>query len=116
LLARETICELYERMQRLDANASEYERKISSVARQSEAAKRLMAIEGVGLTTATAMMASAGDAKLFRNGREFAAWLVLTPRQHSSGGKSRLGGISVSTRLSHLDRGGAVGYCAGAHR
>ena len=53
-----------------------------------------MAIEGVGPITATAMVASVGDAKLFRNGREFAAWLGLTPRQHSSGGKSRLGGIS----------------------
>lgn len=82
LLARDTICELYERMQRLDSQALEYERKISGIARQSEAAKRLMAIEGVG------------DAKLFRNGREFAAWLGLTPSQHSSGGKSRLGGIS----------------------
>ncbi|WP_136413897.1 IS110 family transposase [Herbaspirillum sp. ST 5-3] len=94
LLAKETICELYERMQKLDDKALEYERKISSIARQSEAAKRLMAIEGVGPITATAMVASVGDAKLFRNGREFAAWLGLTPSQHSSGGKSRLGGIS----------------------
>lgn len=94
LLAKETICELYERMQRLDEKALEYERKISHLARQSEAAMRLMAIEGVGPITATAIVASVGDAKLFRNGREFAAWLGLTPSQHSSGGKSRLGGIS----------------------
>lgn len=94
LLAKETICELYERMQRLDDKALEYERKISSMARQSEPAKRLMAIEGVGPITATAIVASVGDAKLFRNGREFAAWLGLTPSQNSSGGKSRLGGIS----------------------
>ncbi len=90
LLAKETICELYERMQRLDSKALEYERKIGSLARQSEKAKRLMAIEGVGPITATAIVASVGDAKLFRNGREFAAWLGLTPSQHSSGGKSRL--------------------------
>ncbi|GAB3555427.1 IS110-like element ISPa11 family transposase [Noviherbaspirillum agri] len=94
LLAKETICELYERMQRLDDKALEYERKISSMARQSEPARRLMAIEGVGPITATAIVASVGDAKLFRNGREFAAWLGLTPSQNSSGGKSRLGGIS----------------------
>jgi transposase len=94
VLAKETICELYERMQRLESKALEYERKISQLARQSEAAKRLMAIEGVGPITATAIVASVGDAKLFRNGREFAAWLGLTPSQHSSGGKSRLGGIS----------------------
>ncbi len=94
LLAKETINELYERMLVLEQKAVEYERKISSLARQSEAAKRLMEIEGVGPITATAVIASVGDATLFRNGREFAAWLGLTPRQHSSGGKSRLGGIT----------------------
>ncbi|RJG04454.1 IS110 family transposase [Noviherbaspirillum sedimenti] len=110
LLAKETICELYERMQQLEAKAQEYERKISAMAKQSEAAKRLMAIEGVGPITATAIVASVGDARLFRNGREFAAWLGLTPRQHSSGGKSRLGGISkrgdvrLRTLLIHRTR------------
>ena len=94
LLAKETIAELYERMLQLDSKALEYERKIGSLARQSEAAKRLMEIEGVGPITATAVIASVGDARLFRNGREFAAWLGLTPRQHSSGGKSRLGSIT----------------------
>lgn len=93
-LARTTIGELYERMLSLQERAMEYERKISELARQSEAAKRLMKIEGVGPITATAVLASVGDAKMFRNGREFAAWLGLTPRQHSSGGKSRLGGIT----------------------
>jgi transposase len=94
LLARETITELYERMVWLERKAVEYERKISVLASQSEAAKRLMKIEGIGPITATALVASVGDGKLFRNGREFAAWLGLTPRQHSSGGKSRLGGIT----------------------
>lgn len=94
ILARETASEQYERMLALDAKALEYERKISELASQSEAAKRLMKIEGVGPITATALLASVGDAKLFRNGREFAAWLGLTPRQHSSGGKSRLGSIT----------------------
>jgi transposase len=94
LLAKETIAELYERMLWLDSKAAEYERKISVLASQSEAARRLMKIEGVGPITATALLASVGDGKLFRSGREFAAWLGLTPRQHSSGGKSRLGGIT----------------------
>lgn len=94
LLAKETIAELYERMLKLDSKAAEYERKISGLAGQSEAAKRLMKIEGIGPITAPALVASVGDGKLFRNGREFAAWLGLTPRQHSSGGKSRLGGIT----------------------
>lgn len=94
LLAKETIVELYERMLKLDSKADDYERKISLLAAQSEAAKRLMKIEGIGPITATALVASVGDGKLFRNGREFAAWLGLTPRQYSSGGKSRLGRIS----------------------
>lgn len=94
LLAMETISELYERMLALEHRAQAYERKIGVLARQNDAAKRLMQIEGVGPITATAVVASVGDAKLFRNGREFAAWLGLTPRQHSSGGKSRLGGIT----------------------
>jgi transposase len=94
LLAKETISELYERMLALEHKALEYERKISVLARQNETATRLMQIEGVGSITATALLASVGDAKLFRSGREFAAWLGLTPRQYSSGGKSRLGGIT----------------------
>jgi transposase len=94
ILAKETISELYERMLSLQQKAGDYERKISVLARQNEQARRLMEIEGVGPITATALLASVGDAKLFRNGREFAAWLGLTPRQHSSGGKSRLGGIT----------------------
>lgn len=64
LMAKETICELFERMQQLEAKAQEYERKISSMAKQSEAARRLMAIEGVGPITATAMVASVGDARI----------------------------------------------------
>jgi transposase len=94
LLAKETIAELYDRMLKLDSKAVEYERKISGLAGQSEVARRLMQIEGIGPITATALLASVGDGKLFRNGREFAAWLGLTPRQHSSGGKNRLGGIT----------------------
>jgi transposase len=94
LLAKETIDELYERMLNLDGKATEYKRKITLLARQSEAAKRLMKIEGVGAITVTTLVASVSDAKLFRNGREFVAWLGLTPRQYSSGGETRLGGIN----------------------
>jgi transposase len=94
VLARETMTELYERVLVLEEKALAYERTISSLARQSEAAKRLMAIEGIGPITATALLASVGDARLFKSGREFAAWLGLTPRQNSSGGKNRLGSIT----------------------
>jgi transposase len=94
LLAKETIVELYERMLGLDGKAAAYERKIAVLAAQSEIARRLMQIEGIGPITATAPVASVSDGKLFRSGGEFAAWLGLTPTQYSSGGKSRLGGIT----------------------
>jgi transposase len=69
-----------------------------------------MKMEGVGPVTATAIVASVGDAKVFRNGRQFAAWLGLTPRQHSSGGKQRLGAMtkhamSICERCSSMARG-----------
>lgn len=94
LLARETIGELHDRLRALDERILAYDRKIAALARQSEAAQRLMAIEGVGPITATALVASVGNAQAFKNGRQFAAWLGLTPRQNSSGGKTRLGAIS----------------------
>lgn len=94
LLARQTIGELFERMLEQEKKAQEYERQISHLAKQDEAARRLMQIEGVGPITASALVANVTDARLFRSGREFAAWLGLTPSQHSSGGKSRLGSIT----------------------
>ncbi|WP_253262699.1 transposase, partial [Pseudomonas aeruginosa] len=54
----------------------------------------LLAVEGIGPISASAVAASAGDARQFRTGRQFAAWLGLVPRQHSTGGQQRLGNIS----------------------
>jgi transposase len=62
--------------------------------RTNAASRRLETIPGVGFITATAMAATVRDARAFRSGRQFAAWLGLVPRQNSSGGKDRLGGIS----------------------
>jgi transposase len=62
--------------------------------RQSQESRRLETIPGVGYITATALAATVTDPSLFRSGREFAAWLGLTPRPNSSGGKERLGRIS----------------------
>jgi transposase len=53
-----------------------------------------MQLEGIGAVTATAIAATIGNGKAFKNGRQFAAWLGLVPRQYSSGGKQRLGHIS----------------------
>lgn len=94
ILARETMGELHDRLRALDECILAYDRKITALAKQSEPAQRLMAIEGIGPITATALVASVSNAQAFKNGRQFAAWLGLTPRQNSSGGKTRLGAIS----------------------
>src|SRR6185437_3329072 len=60
----------------------------------SEPCRRIAAVEGIGPLIATALVAAMSDGRTFRNGRQFAAWLGLVPRQHSSGGKARLLGIS----------------------
>jgi transposase len=93
-LAREALADLYEHLERLEARIVHYERRIGELARSSEAAQRLMAITGIGPLSAVALVATIADARLFANGRQFAAWLGLTPRQHSSGGKTRLGHIT----------------------
>lgn len=93
-LARQLLNDLLGQLRHLDEQVAHYERQIQQLTRSSEAAQRLMTIQGVGPLTASAVVASVGDARVFKNGRQFAAWLGLTPRQHSSGGKSRLGAIS----------------------
>ena len=90
-LARQTLAALFEQFHFFDNRIDYYDQQILDLARQSESAQRLMAIEGVGPVTATAMVASVGDARVFSGARQFAAWLGLTPRQYSSGGRSRLG-------------------------
>lgn len=93
-LARQLLDDLLERLRHFDEQIQCYDVQIRELARASEPCKRLMEIEGVGPITATALAATVGDATVFQNGRQFAAWLGLTPRQHSSGGKTRLGQIT----------------------
>lgn len=69
-------------------------KRITQWAESNEQAKALLALEGVGPLTASAIVATAGSAKPFKNGRQFAAWLGLVPKQRSSGGKAKLGGIT----------------------
>lgn len=91
----------------LDAQIAEQNATLKSIVKQNEACKRLMKIPGVGIFTATILLSVAGAACDFKNGREFAAYLGLVPRQHSTGGKSRLLGITkrgdsyVRTLLIH---------------
>lgn len=72
------------------------ERQLEGYERSDERCKRLRAIPGVGPLTATAVVASVGDAREFRSGREFAAWLGVVPRQSGTGGRVRL--LSISKR------------------
>src|SRR3954463_6661999 len=64
------------------------------VVREDAVARRLVQIPGVGVITATALIGAVGHIHAFRRGRHFASWLGLTPRESSSGGRRRLGGIS----------------------
>jgi len=78
----------------LDDRASEMDKKILQLANSNSTAKRLQQIPGIGPIIATALICAIGDGKQFKRGRDLAAWLGLTPRQHSSGGKDCLLGIS----------------------
>jgi transposase len=86
--------ELYQQFIRLDERVDNFDKEIKQVAKEDERCQRLMKIEGLGPISATALVASVGDAKTFKNGRALSAWLGLVPKQHSSGGKTRLSGIS----------------------
>lgn len=78
----------------LDQRIAELDHEIEKIAQSEPDAKRLMQLRGVGPMIATAMLATVGDARQFRNGRQMSASLGLTPKQHSSGGKERMLGIS----------------------
>lgn len=93
-LAREVFADLYDQWTGIERRLADYDRKIGQLAREDETARRLMQVQGIGPLTATALVASVGDAGGFRNGRQFAAWLGLVPRQHSSGGRPRHGRIT----------------------
>jgi transposase len=86
--------DLLEHVRLLDARVREYERSIESHAREDQAAQLALKRQGVGPITASAIIASVGDGREFKNGRQFSAWLGLVPRQYSTGGKQRLGHIT----------------------
>lgn len=93
-VARACLTALGAQLQALKAQILELDRQIRVWHRSNETSKRLDAIPGVGPALATALVASIADAKAFRSGRDFSAWIGLVPKQHSSGGKDRLGSIS----------------------
>lgn len=93
-LMRRNLASLYNSLCFLDQQIDEQEQTLKAFAKQNDACKRLMRIPGIGIMTATALLSIAGVASNFKNGREFAAFLGLVPRQNSTGGKTKLFGIS----------------------
>ncbi len=93
-LARTALGSLVEQLRMTQIQVLGLEKKLKAWHRTNEASRRLETIPGVGVITATALVATIGDASQFHSGRQLAAWLGLVPRQRSSGGKERLGRIS----------------------
>jgi transposase len=90
---RQLLDDLYEDLTAIDKRVAELTQRIERTVRSSDDGKRLLEIPGMGPLTASALLATIGDARQFRNGRQMAAFFGLVPRQHSSGGKTRLLGI-----------------------
>ena len=107
---------LHEQLQRLDEQIGKLELQIRQWARQDERSRLLQQIPGVGPITASALTASVGDARQFEDARQMSAWLGLVPRQHSSGGKNVLLGITkrgdkyLRTLLIHGARAALKAY------
>ena len=93
-LARQVLAGLLEQFRGFDVQIAAYDQQMREIAAASEPARRLMQIDGFGPQTATALVANMGDPDVFDSARSYAASLGLTPRQHSSGGKERLGHIT----------------------
>ncbi|WP_018993104.1 IS110 family RNA-guided transposase, partial [Aromatoleum toluclasticum] len=91
---RHLIQSVRDQLDALDARIAECDRQIAAQQADDAAARRVRDLPGVGMLTADAVVASVGDATMFHNGRQFAAWLGLTPSQYSSGGKPKLGRIT----------------------
>lgn len=91
---RRLFASLYEELIQLGGKIEALDEQVKAIYQASEPCQRVAAVEGIGPLIATAILAAVSDGKSFKNGRQFAAWLGLVPRQHSTGGKARLFGIS----------------------
>ena len=93
-LARLVVQQARAQWRELDAHITWCDERIAAHAKDNAAVKKAATLMGIGPVTASASVATVGDFKQFRHGAQFGAWIGLTPRQHSSGGKSSLGGIT----------------------
>nr|WP_115711791.1 IS110 family transposase [Cupriavidus taiwanensis] len=90
----EAVHQQWRSLESLDNEIAEYDRQITAWGRQDRACQVISAIPGIGMLTATALVATIGEARTFKSGRQLAAFLGLVPKQAGTGGKVRLGGIS----------------------
>jgi transposase len=112
---RELLARLYRELCMLDERVREVTQELEAECQQRDDCRRLDEMVGVGPLTATALVAAAGDARVFASARQFAAWMGLVPRQHTTGGRPRLLGISkrgdkyLRTLLIHCARAALLG-------
>jgi error-prone DNA polymerase len=92
--ARQALTALFDQCRALDESTETFEAEIVAHARHDDTARRLATIPGIGPITASLIAATVADIGVFKSARHFAAWLGLVPRQHSTGGKTRLGRIT----------------------
>src|SRR5262244_4243362 len=93
-LSQELFGKLCAEFKKVEAEVAYYDEKLQALATTHPESQRLLSIPGIGPITATALIAAVGEVGGFTNGRQFAAWLGLVPKQHSTGGQTRLLGIS----------------------
>lgn len=86
--------QMYDQFKMYNDQVEDCDKQIEQTVEQNSLCKEIMKIEGIGPVTASALVATVGNAKIFKNGREMSAWLGLVPRQHSSGNTIKLSGIS----------------------
>lgn len=101
-LARRLFAELFDQLRDVEARVARLDAEVVAICRGHDACRRLAALPGVGPVVATALVAAVRDGRHFRSGRELAAWIGLVPRQYTTGGKPRLGGIG--RRANHYLR------------
>lgn len=93
-MCKRTISRLLEELSRLEDEIKQYDKDLRGISKEHPSCEQLMTIPGIAEVTATAIVASVGNVEHFKNGRQFAAFLGLVPRQNSTGGKDKLGRIS----------------------
>jgi len=101
-LTRELFTDMLDELRALDLRLDKLDRQLVALCRTNDACRRLSKLPGVGPVIATALVAAVDDGRHFRSGRELAAWIGLVPRQYTTGGKPRLGGIG--RRANHYLR------------